>query len=277
MDIKGVIEIVRADRGIFTILGIALASMYISGNPIFLSIQSMLLPIIIQYLVFLVNDIRDYRTDLKNRRMDRPLISGKISMKDAYLLVYVLILMIFILAYLSDIYATFFNLIFLAISMLYNIYLKKIPLLGNIVVALTMVAPILYPYLYYHMQGYRDTFLEIYMIAIFIFGISRELVKSIEDVEGDKEEGIVTLPVMIGQERAKILTLSTLSMYLGLLIYLIIIAHSLSTKILLGIIVPILIYTKLRLAIAREKEEFREIHETMRYVMLLGLLALIEI
>ncbi|MCS7122353.1 MAG: UbiA family prenyltransferase [Candidatus Micrarchaeota archaeon] len=277
MDIRGIIDIVRADRAIFTILGISLASMYISGNPVFLSIQAMILPVLVQYLVFLINDIKDYGTDLKNRRIDRPLVSGKMSIQDAYILGGVLIVLILILIYVSDLYSSLFSLVFLTISILYNIYLKRIPIIGNMVVALTMVAPILYPYLYHYVQNYRDTFLEIYMIAIFVFGMSRELIKSMEDVHGDKDEGIITLPVLLGQERTKIFVLFTLSLYLALLVYLILSSQNLLSKILLSIIVPLIIHSKLTLAISKDREEFRRIHETMRYIMLLGLLALIKI
>ncbi len=275
MGLIGLLKLVRADRALFTVLAILFTTMYIDRNMSFISINGIILPILIQYLAFLINDILDYKADVKNSRIDRPLVTGEIRVDQAYLLMYILIILILLLLYLSDRYVIIFNLIFLVVSIVYDLYAKRIALVGNILIALTMVAPILYPYLFYNeMYNYRDGFLELYMYAIFLFGISRELVKSIEDVEGDKQEGINTLPVVIGIENTKILTIILLKIYL---ITIIIGASYLNNILAITIILFIVIFTiylNIRLALANEKRTFRDIHEKMRLIMFTGILIL---
>lgn len=188
MDIRAIVDLVRADRAIFTILAIMLTSYYLNDDIIYIGIVGIILPVIIQYIAFVVNDIIDYRTDLKNRRLDRPLISGKISIAEAYLVLGVLIIISLILMLFSDQYIILFNLAFLIISILYNYIFKRLPIVGNVVVALTMAAPFIYPYLYISSE-LSDTFLNVFIIAVAIFGIIRELVKSMEDVEGIVKKG----------------------------------------------------------------------------------------
>ncbi|MEM1893736.1 MAG: UbiA family prenyltransferase [Candidatus Anstonellales archaeon] len=271
MDIRAIVDLVRADRAIFTILAIMLTSYYLNDDIIYIGIVGIILPVIIQYIAFVVNDIIDYRTDLKNRRLDRPLISGKISIAEAYLVLGVLIIISLILMLFSDQYIILFNLAFLIISILYNYIFKRLPIVGNVVIALTMTAPFIYPYLYISSE-LSDTFLNVFIIAVAIFGIIRELVKSMEDVEGDSQEGIRTLPVVIGLTGTKLVIIVMIYMYLVSIVYL-----SLLKPVSIIITIPLimfLMYLKFKILISSGKSDFRKIHEMMRIIMFVGTILL---
>lgn len=84
---------------------------------------------------FVLNDILDYKIDKQNKELkDRPLLSGTISIKKAWIYVIISIIISFILAvYLAYITQTYFPLIILAISAtfitIYDMISKKLPLM----------------------------------------------------------------------------------------------------------------------------------------------------
>ncbi|PIB37230.1 hypothetical protein BFP72_18365 [Reichenbachiella sp. 5M10] len=82
----------------------------------------------------------------------------------------------------------------------YSNQLKRLPFVGNLVVALLTGSTLLILGVYY---GHYDLLLVVY--AFFAFGITliREIIKDIEDKDGDASFGGVTLPIAIGVRRTK--------------------------------------------------------------------------
>ena len=139
---------------------------------------------------FVDNDIQDWQVDRINQR-DRPIAQGKLSLRTAKninLLLFVLSLVLSLVHPLS----VFTNIFLLSFSLLYNRFLKYLPLLGNIFVAFTMAVPFLYASLF-SQQGYWTI-----AIIVFIFGLGREIIKDYEDREGDRAAGARTLAVLLG-------------------------------------------------------------------------------
>ncbi len=82
----------------------------------------------------------------------------------------------------------------------YSNQLKRLPLWGNITVSFLTGLSVFIVYLYYY------TNLEsILMYAVFAFFISliREIIKDLEDMEGDEKFGCKTLPISIGAANTK--------------------------------------------------------------------------
>jgi len=132
------------------------------------------------------NDIIDCEID-KINRPNRPLPSGKISIKAAKITVGIL----FFLTMLFSLLAGYkFTIVFFAAAMLclaYNRFLKSLPLVGNFTVALLTTLPVLIP-------------LKLSFLVFFAFMLTfaREIVKDIEDMEGDKSKNLKTLPLLVG-------------------------------------------------------------------------------
>jgi len=132
------------------------------------------------------NDIIDCEID-KINRPNRPLPSGKISIRVAKISVCVL----FFLTMFFSILAGFkFAILFFAAALLclvYNRFLKSLPLVGNFTVALLTTLPVLIP-------------MKFSILAFFAFMLTfaREIVKDIEDIEGDKSKNLKTLPLLVG-------------------------------------------------------------------------------
>jgi len=148
------------------------------------------------------NDIYDIEIDKINRPF-RPLPSGKLTIKEAYSVI-ILFVTLSIFASLS---IGYFPLVIVLFShfllLLYSKYLKRIPLVGNIMVSFLTGLVFVFG------GVVVNNFYAALVPAIFAFLINliREIVKDMEDVEGDKLSGINTLPIKYGFQKSKMLVL----------------------------------------------------------------------
>ncbi|NPA22048.1 MAG: UbiA family prenyltransferase [Candidatus Micrarchaeota archaeon] len=267
--LKAVLELSRADHALLTAIAIIASYYYLTGS-FSIPLELILVPVLLQLSVFIVNDIWDYRADLANNRVDRPLVRGDISLFEAKLWGIVLGL----IALLLGLWKLPFHLLVFVIgvgvlSFLYNYKLKEMPFVGNVVVAFTMVAPFIYTMLY---VGVMDRFLLLFSYAILFFGIAREIIKSIEDMEGDKKERkALTLPILVGIKEAKKIALVFWGIYLVLLAYLLLIAPE---KLLLGAIFLGALYIAKEIWEIENSAQASKIKKHMLYLMFLGVLVL---
>jgi 4-hydroxybenzoate polyprenyltransferase len=163
-----------------------------------------------------VNDLYDLKVDQINKPAKQ--IVGKwISVEDTYRIYVILVLFGALIAgYLSyelgrlSLFISYPFVVFFLWA--YSKWFKRLPFTGNIMVSVfvasipvVLLIPewknILRPTLFYSLEHKL-----IWSFSFFCFGVNilREYVKDIEAVQGDKEAGAVTLPVVIGPRRAKI-------------------------------------------------------------------------
>ncbi len=147
----------------------------------------------------ILNDILDINIDRKNQP-HRPLPLGAISVWAA--LVYMLAL------YFGGIYMVF-NLpqpaieialvVVLPTLVLYTPFFKRIPLVGNMAVAAVLGMVFLFSE-----AAFTGTVSTMLVPAWLAFGLTfiRELIKDVEDVEGDKLNGARTFPVTFGVQKS---------------------------------------------------------------------------
>ena len=150
-----------------------------------------------------INDYFDYKIDLVNKP-ERPIPSGRISLKNgknyAYLLFLAGTVCGFLISYLTDNWIPFIIvLISDVILYLYAYKLKTTPLIGNLAVGFLTGFGFVF-------GGFTINNPDIVMTSIFlgffafVMTTAREIVKDIEDVEGDKKDGARTLPILIGKK-----------------------------------------------------------------------------
>jgi 4-hydroxybenzoate polyprenyltransferase len=90
------------------------------------------------------------------------------------------------------------------LSYIYAKEFKKQPYIGNVIVSILSVLTIFAGMIAIG----RINLLGIYLIIIALFGsISREIIKDIEDIKGDKENKAKTLPIVFGTNFAKFLAI----------------------------------------------------------------------
>lgn len=145
-----------------------------------------------------INDIFDLEID-KINRPDRPLPSGKIKISEALGLYAGLVIFSIFISSLVNLPALIIQIITTLLLFLYSVQLKRKPLAGNLLVSfLTGLAFI------YGGVAVNNWHLAVIPAAFaFLINMLRELVKDMEDVEGDSAKGAVTFPGKFGLLPAK--------------------------------------------------------------------------
>lgn len=173
----------------------------LGGLPVFTLpiILSLLVPIFSEAGSFALNDFLDIETDRINRKMDRPLVRGTISPHFALWFSIAMLLLSTALAFLINWIVFLIALLFNFLAILYNWRLKDLPLLGNLYIATTMAIPFIFGNF---VVGDSLSFLALILALLgFVSGLAREIVKSVQDMEGDlAARKSKTLPIMIGQK-----------------------------------------------------------------------------
>lgn len=170
---------------------------------------------------YVINDIVDYRIDLANRP-DKVVINRHVRVQTAYWMYYCINLM----GFLASFYLSFYieciplaSLFPLAVILLYaySVRLKRQPLLGNLLVALFCagVAGIVWFAERHSFQlllekapeiaGRIGSIISWYMAFAFLSTMFREIVKDMEDVQGDVEANCRTIPLAWGMMAARLI------------------------------------------------------------------------
>jgi geranylgeranylglycerol-phosphate geranylgeranyltransferase len=119
------------------------------------------------------------------------------------------------MAFFIDMFVFVIVLLFNTAAVLYSWKLKDLPLVGNIYIALTMSIP----FIFGNYVVSRELSPVIIVLALlgFVAGLAREIVKSVQDMEGDiKARGSRTLPVMIGKRPAIMVAILLYIIFIGL-------------------------------------------------------------
>ncbi len=144
-----------------------------------------------------INDYFDYEIDRINRP-ERPLPRGAMGRKTAFWYAVFLFAVGIALSWFINIYAFLLAVAAYVTMFLYAWKLKPLPFIGNIAVASLTGATPLYGAIAVGRIGLAGTL----ALCAFLVNVAREVVKDIEDVEGDIEEGAKTLPILLGKKKA---------------------------------------------------------------------------
>ncbi|MFI5236811.1 MAG: geranylgeranylglycerol-phosphate geranylgeranyltransferase [Ignavibacteriales bacterium] len=148
----------------------------------------------------IINDIFDIQIDKVNQP-NRPLPSGSITIREAYSLFFICIVLSVGLALFVNAIVLLIVLLSHLILFLYSKYLKGIPLVGNLAVAfLTGLV-----FIFGGVVVENPAASIIPALFAFLINLIREFVKDMEDVEGDSIAGLNTFPVRFGSKNSKTL------------------------------------------------------------------------
>jgi 4-hydroxybenzoate polyprenyltransferase len=164
---------------------------------------------------------------------------------------------------------------FCAISLwMYSSYYKRRFVSGNILIAFLSMLLVLVPGLF-EPEFYRNIlYLLIYGVFAFLLTLCREIIKDIEDVDGDERLQCKTLPIRYGEKVAKTIAFSFLFITivsLSFILYFLFHESTVTSWWNLGLIfiLPLIGISYLTLT-ATEKKDFHSISLTLKIYMLLG-------
>ena len=219
----------------------------------------------------IINDIFDIEID-KINRPDRPLASGLISKIDAVRFYIFLVILSFVISYFINLNALLIVVASNIMLILYSKYLKRIQLLGNVIVAsLTGLV-----FIFGGVATDNLSTAIIPSIFAFLINLIREVVKDMEDVQGDGRAGIITFPIKYGNQKSKIMILIiTFSLILFTGYPFVRQLYKIEYFILVMVIVnPILIYSLKSLFDSQSRKNLNKISNLLKLSMVFGLIAI---
>lgn len=232
---------------------------------------------------YIINDIKDIKVDLINKP-DKVIINNQIS-RATGLKLYVSLTLIGIL--LSIYLAYSINIIamgsihFLSAGLLffYSTSYKKIFLLGTFIISLITSLSIIIVILFDFNALSNSViikFVAIYALFAFLITFVREILKDVEDIEGDSFQKAATLPIVAGIKTSKNVT----AIIIGLIATLLLVVARFMYHILdfvsvayvcIAVIIPLflLLYYTIN---ASEKTQFAKASTFAKIIMVLGIL-----
>jgi 4-hydroxybenzoate polyprenyltransferase len=220
---------------------------------------------------YIINDYYDVKIDLINKP-ERVVVGRGISRRYAILLHSALsitgILMGLVLGWKIGV-VNFFSVFLL---WLYSNLLKRLPFIGNFVVAFltgSSIAVLLFQY-----PSAQKTNILIYALFAFFMTLVREIIKDMEDLKGDNTFGCKTLPIVWGLRRTKNL------------IYLLTFTFVLSVFLIDGLVEPLpmlyfsaflfapVAWLMIRLTRADTKKDFYQLSQLCKVIMVLGIFSM---
>ncbi len=218
----------------------------------------------------IINDYFDVEIDKVNKP-HRPIPSGLISKEFALALYFISTISGLILASFLNKFAFAIALTSTVIIFLYSFKIKRIPLFGNITVA--FMTGLAFVFAGSVVENLKDTIFP--FIFAFMINLGREIIKDIEDVEGDLKAGIKTLPIVAGNKVSSLVS----ALVLGILIPITFIPYfaGIYNDLFALIIVLVdigLIYVIFSLLKDTRKANLNRLSNVLKFEMLIGLSAI---
>lgn len=245
---------------------------------------------------YVINNIFDQDTDLENKP-NNLIVGRSISETAAYNIYGVLnITGVGIGFYLSNViskpgFASVFILI-AATLYIYATSLKQIMLIGNIIVALLLSLSVLiigifdlYPAINPENQQIMAILFSIlidYAVFAFLINFLREIIKDLEDINGDYNQGMKTLPIVFGVKRtSKLVFALSFIPIISLLAYIknYFMANNLHFAALYSIVFVLapLFYFTLKSWEPKTKKDFHKLSTLLKWILLFGILSILII
>jgi geranylgeranylglycerol-phosphate geranylgeranyltransferase len=180
--------------------------------PDSMHVQLVYEPVLVFSVVFLVtgagnviNDYFDHKIDSINRP-DRPIPSGRIQRKTALYIAISLFVVGILLSLLLGPLCLFLAIVNSWLLIFYASTFKRMVLIGNLVVGYLAGSTFLFggALEIFNGMGIRSN-VVLFLLAILVT-MAREIVKDIQDIEGDSKAGATTLPIIVGKEFSARLT-----------------------------------------------------------------------
>lgn len=219
----------------------------------------------------IINDYFDLEIDRINRPK-RPLPSKLITKNEALIFYLILIIASLIISYSISIDVFFTVLITNILLFLYSAYLKRVLFIGNIVVSFCTALVFIYGGIV--VGNISDAIIP--AAFAFLINLIREILKDIEDIQGDKNSGIVTSPIKFGtsHSRTYILGLSLLLIVTTLIPFILQIYKIEYFLIVLFFVNFPLIYFLRELYSIKFMSKLPELSRVLKIIMVFGLIAI---
>lgn len=225
---------------------------------------------------YVINDFYDIEADRINKP-SKIYISNSIPKDHSRRLYFMLVILSLWIGYYALAHLTSIILTLNVALFLYSYRLKRYPIIGNIIVSLCSASVIYIVYIASpnSLESFKSNsfpLLFFFSICAFLISLVREIIKDLEDIDGDKKAGYKTLPIVADLKVSKwfsYISLFALILYYG---YYVSITPSTLQLVGLGIISISSIFLILKIGLANKKEDYSKISKYCKILMLVGML-----
>jgi geranylgeranylglycerol-phosphate geranylgeranyltransferase len=148
-----------------------------------------------------INDYFDLDIDRVNRPK-RPLVSGKMTSQQAWIVAWIEFGLGVLLSIFINLTAVIIVVVVSGLLVLYSFQLKRLPLIGNLMVS--FITALAFVYGGVAVNRIKETMIPAVLAFFFHFG--REIIKDLQDREGDASSSARTFPLVYGEIAALGLT-----------------------------------------------------------------------
>ncbi len=227
--------------------------------------------IIIAAAGYVINDYYDVKIDYVNK--PDKVVVGKLVKRRIVLFSHIIMSIAGIaIGFYLDIYVGVINILAVSLLWIYSNRLKRMPFIGNFVIALLGGLSIFVVAVYY-----RQNISLIFIYAVFAFSINlvREVIKDMEDIRGDMRFGSRTLPIIWGLRKTKLFLYVLIAAFVAMLF---ILSASLDNAVLhlffMLLVIPIL-YLIYLLYRADSQRRFHQLSTLCKLLMLAGICSMV--
>jgi 4-hydroxybenzoate polyprenyltransferase len=169
-----------------------------------------------------INDIYDVEIDKISNR-ERPLVRQEMTLENMQHAGYIWLALALAGSWSAGFYPFFMGLVCLAISYIYSAHplrLKRFPILSSFIISVACLATVLAGFFFVSAEKRIQIFPISLAIGILLILTLAKNARDIKDIEGDKANGIYTLPILFGKNGIKIVGLCLASGFLLIPIFL---------------------------------------------------------
>ncbi|MCA6074226.1 geranylgeranylglycerol-phosphate geranylgeranyltransferase [Fulvivirga sedimenti] len=220
---------------------------------------------------YVINDYYDVKIDLINK--PQRVVVGKFMKRRVAMFFHVFFSIVgVLLGFLVSWKLALINLLSAGLLWLYSNQLKRLPVIGNLSVAVLTGISI---YIVHFIYGSSHALVLAYSLFAFCFTMIREIIKDMEDLKGDATFGCRTLPVVVGLRKTKwFIYILSVSFVLGLVALSFVFVGQELSLFSAGLLLPIF-WLLFNLSKADTMDEYRRLSNHCKIIMLAGILSMI--
>ena len=222
---------------------------------------------------YIINSFYDSKKDLINRP-NKTHLDRLVSQKTKLYVYFSLNFFVALIAFFVSGRAFMFYSVYIFLIWFYSHKIKKYPLVGNLMAAFLAVLPFFGILLYY-----KNFYEVIFFHAVFLFLLLliREMIKDLENIRGDLANDYQTIPIVRGEVISKRIITLLLVLTVVPVYYLVNIFDVGYMDIYFYVCFIILIFFGIRLWKSNTKEQFLQLHNTLKFLIVAGVFCIVLI
>ncbi len=222
---------------------------------------------------YIINNFYDAKKDLINRpkkaMIDR-LVSQSTKLKVYFTINFLVVFLMFLISW----RAVLFFSTYIFLIWFYSHKIKKYPIIGNLTASLLAVLPF-FGILMYYKNFYQVIFAH--AVFLYLLILIREIIKDLENIEGDLVSNYKTIPVLLGEDIAKkIITLLTIITIIPVYFLIDVFDVGYMDIYFYGSLI-LLVFFALKLWKSNAKTDYLKLHFLLKLIILLGVFSIVLI